>query len=45
MTPRVVNENASHYLRGDREELRAVGKFCARLVDETKVGLVNERGG
>jgi hypothetical protein len=41
---RVVNEDAAHHLRGDAEEVRAVLPLHLRLVYQTHVSLVDERG-
>jgi hypothetical protein len=42
---RVVDEDATHRLRGDCEEVSAPTPFDSRLIDEPKVSLVDERGG
>ena len=45
MTTRVVDQNASHDLRRDREEMRTIGPVHVSLIDETDVSFVNQGGG
>ena len=42
--PRMVYEDATHHLGGDREEMRAVLPTDPILVDQPQIGFVNERG-
>ena len=41
----VIDQDASHDLRRDREEVRAIGPLHVFLIDETNVSFVYERGG
>jgi hypothetical protein len=41
----VVDEDATHHLGRDAQEMGAVLPDDALLIDEAQVGLVNERGG
>jgi hypothetical protein len=41
--PRVVDENPSHQLRGDGEEVRPVLPLHAALIDELQIRLVHQR--
>jgi hypothetical protein len=45
MRSRVIDEDAAHQVRGDREELGAVLPLDPPLIDELQVGLVDEGGG
>jgi hypothetical protein len=42
--PSVIDEDAPHHVPGDRVKLRAVRPMSARLIDESQVCLVDERG-
>ena len=41
----MVNENATHGLRGNAEELRAIAPLDTTLIDETQIRFVHECGG
>jgi hypothetical protein len=43
MTPRIVDEQASHRPRGEREELSAVAPLALPFLRQLQVRLVHER--
>ena len=43
--PRVIDQNAPHNLRRDREEVRTIGPLHVLLIHETNVSFIDERGG
>jgi hypothetical protein len=45
VTPRVIDQNAPHDLRGDREKVRTIGPVDVPLIDQANVGFVDEGGG
>lgn len=42
MPPDVVNEDAAHQTRGDREKVRAVLPVDLALIDQFEVGLIDQ---
>ena len=45
MTSRVVDQNAPHYLRGDREEVRTIRPVHIFLIDQSDVGFIYQGSG
>jgi NAD-dependent dihydropyrimidine dehydrogenase PreA subunit len=45
MTPRVIDQDATHNLCGDCEEVRTICPVDVLLIDETNVGFVDQCGG
>ena len=41
---RLVNQNSSHQTRRDPEEVRAILPMNLRLIHQTEIRLVNQRG-
>ena len=44
MLPGVIHQNLAHQVGGDGEELRAIPALYLRLVHQTQIRLVNQRG-
>jgi len=42
--PRMVNEDVTHHLRGDRQEVRSIPPARTLIADQAKVDLVHQRG-